>query len=77
MDAMLDSLEADPRALGPVGFDGELVQVHAVFQVEIVGGFSDAIETAAAAFDDALKAACVDERALGVNVVVGGPEGLP
>lgn len=77
MDRILDALEADLRALGPVvGYDDGVCRVDAIFQVD-AGGFNDAVEAAAAIFDDALRAADVDARTVGVTVVVGGPEELP
>ena len=78
MDAILDALAADPRAIGAVvGYDDKAGRVDAIFQVELARGFSDAVETAASIFDDALLAANVDSRTVGVTVVLGGPEGLP
>lgn len=79
MDSILDALEADPRALGVggVGFDDKNGRVSTTFQVELAGGFSDAVEAAATILDDALLAANVDARTIGVTVVLGGPEGLP
>jgi hypothetical protein len=78
MDRILDALESDDRAIAPVvSFDDEVGRVDALFQVELAGGFSDAVETAAAIFDDALLAADVDATTVGVTVVIGGPEGLP
>ena len=78
MDRILTALEADPRAIGPVvSFDDETLRFDALFQVEGAGGFSDAVETAAAIFDNALREADLERYTIGVSIVLGGPEGLP
>jgi hypothetical protein len=77
MSRILDALEADPRTIGPVvGYDDELERVSSTFQVE-AGSFAEAVETSAAAFDDALRAADVGEYTIAVSVAAGGPELLP
>lgn len=82
MSALLEALIADPVALGPVvGYEIPERRLYALFQVEL-RPVADRLHVAASsvaleAFDRALAAAGVDERAEGLALVEGGPDDLP
>lgn len=83
MDRILDALETDERALGAggVGFNDKTGEVSSVFQVEVADGGRGRDRATAAAqqiFDDALRAAGLEQRTAGVSVVRGDdPDLLP
>lgn len=86
MDRILDALEADPRALGPVvGYDDDTGRVGAIFQVEVAEYDGDRPDTRTAAarlagevFDAALAAAGLEQRTRGLAIVEGDdPDQLP
>lgn len=83
LDAVLDALEDDPRAIAPaVGYDYDTGQLSATFQIEIfpvpTPGIAEATAAASDILDDALAAAGVTARTSGAAVVEGDdPDQLP
>lgn len=86
MNKILDALEADPRAIGPVlDYDDATEQVGAIFQVEFPEVYdrgedarSVAAKLAGDIFDAALHVAGLEQRTVGLAIVEGDdPELLP
>lgn len=83
LDSILDALEADVRALGPVlSYDDASQRVEALFQVEVKSDRLNPLDTAGILarhiFDAALESAGLEQRTAGLAIVEGGdPELLP